>query len=178
MWHHLPLTYVHVKFSIQQGPCAPNESTLLTAWMSRGEECMAGQRWPSFAESQPHPGPLTHSGILFTLRMTAPHSLCPLRFDPREWLQVKALLTRKTFLKITFERIWLHPHLDRSPLELQLGDAGMRGGRGELLVFKLALDTGQASRQWTSLCFIHHLRADKRPRDIWPRSIILLALNV
>lgn len=31
MQHHLPLTNVHVKFSIQQGPCAPGESAQLIA---------------------------------------------------------------------------------------------------------------------------------------------------
>lgn len=63
----------YVKFSIQQGPHAFDESTLLPAWMSRWGECMEGQGWPYFTEIQPHPRLLTRSGIFLTLWMTVPH---------------------------------------------------------------------------------------------------------
>lgn len=51
----------YVKFSIQRGPFALDESTLLPAWVSRwGGEYVEGENWPS---PPPPPPPLTCSGI-------------------------------------------------------------------------------------------------------------------
>lgn len=86
----------------------------------------------------------------------------PTRMPP-----VKDLLMRKRFSNHFLADLRsCGSHLEGFLLKLQLGDAGMRWGRGKLLVFKLSLHTGQASRQWTRLWLIHHLRTEDRSHDI------------
>lgn len=81
----LSLTNPYVKFSIQQGPCALDESTLLPAWMSRWGECMEGRHWPYFTEIWPRPRLLTCSGIFLTHWMTVPQRRAKFKVPSMIW---------------------------------------------------------------------------------------------
>lgn len=56
-------------------------------------------------------------------------------------------------------------HLDRSPLNMNLGDSRLGGRRGELLAFKLPLHSSQTTRQGAGLSLIHHLSAKTQTRN-------------